>query len=74
VIDPWVGFAAAARIDAGKPTKGAFDGEVSVGADVRLSPVAFGPFAFLSEQLSRSDWPSGWQGQLGFGIRAGMDF
>jgi len=74
VIDPWVGLAAAVRIDAGTPTKSALDAEGSVGADVRLGQIAFGPFGFVTQPLSRSDWPSGWQGQLGLGIRGGVDF
>src|SRR5262245_40285085 len=74
VIDPWVGLAGAARIDAGTPTKVALDAEGSVGADVRLGQVAFGPFGFVNQQLSRSDWPSGWKGQVGLGIRGSIDF
>jgi hypothetical protein len=74
VIDPWVGLAAAVRIDSGKPTKSALDAEGSAGADLRLGRVAFGPFGFVNQQLSRSDWPSGWQGQVGLGIRGGVDF
>ncbi len=75
VIDPWVGLGGVARIDTGKlGTKGGFDAQVSLGADVRLGPFAFGPFGFLNEPLSRSDWPSGWQGQLGLGLRGAMDF
>jgi hypothetical protein len=75
VIDPWAGLGGVARIDTGKlGTKGGFDAQVSLGADVRLGHVAFGPFGFLNEPLSRSDWPSGWQGQLGLGFRGAMNF
>jgi hypothetical protein len=75
VVDPWVGYAMAARIDTGtRANKSSLDGEASLGANVRLAGVAFGPFGFWSLPLVRTDWPSGRKDQVGLGIRVGMTF
>lgn len=78
VVDPWLGLGVGGHFDVGsRGTATGMHASASVGADVRLGRVAFGPFGFLEEPLVRSSlWQSEskWQGQLGFGIRADLLF
>jgi len=75
IVDPWVGIGIGGRFDV-SPTKNinGIDASASIGADVRLGRVAFGPFGFIEQPLVHSPVWSLWQGQLGVGIRGDYRF
>jgi hypothetical protein len=75
IIDPWVGVGIGGHFDDSRTkTVGGIDGSASVGADVRLGRVTLGPFGFIDQPLTQSDVWSGWQGQVGLGLRGAYAF
>lgn len=74
VVDPWVGAALGGWLIHGKTdymystVKGGAELEGSVGIDVRVPHVSFGPYGFAALALGNAD------PQLGYGIRAAARF